>query len=1158
METKTHATTSAETDSNTKPKGGSPSHARSPTIIGLTYPVSYFIERVSLAQRLEDILKEQQRVVLVGLSGMGKSELAKSYAVKAHKNKSYDLIVWLMADSPEQLLVSSQQAVQKLRGSSEVPREDGEALLRVLKERLEDLGSQQRWLLIIDNAPGPEALTWLPQWGGDIIITSWRTDWSEITPLDVNRLVSEESYALLAKRLVITAEQVAADKAAKELVEHHLDGYPLVIAQVGATIKKAYGTNIVGFVETLSSQLDKKLDTFTTTLALPITALQKQANDDMSLPDQKAVAKSALELIYTCAYLAPTGLTYDLLKGLLSSPATYGETMSLLTSYALLSFEINDSSSGGSPNTATVHRLIQQRLRESLPIEDQCRYSSHALTFFNKEFIWRRVDYNQTLGDKKAKIGNDFAPHAVVLVEHGLALLQDTRLQNSESVTEIRINLATLLNSLGRFYIQRNFIEVSFNYYQQAKSVLTPVMQFHNYIADLSSKDETKKARAKDMVRLYGTEILHNTGSLGLRIWEESDAPTRQAIVADLKQAYDLQAALPDKTDTEAHSLSYTQRSLARAYKKQALMLTDLTEQRKGLIEAQNNFLTLANTPAYISKPETRGLAEMDLGVIAKLLEDTKPEAERNYLQAIKHLETSRDLLSKTAFANKDKDLAVTLVRLAEAYAASKDYRKADTCLRQAIAADQRYYGEQISPTTARAYYRLATVNAALDRSGIALESVQQALNLQTTLYGPTHPYVVASQTLQVQLKPLLQNASLTSSIPPMTQTRDSLIVELLTIEAERKLKVGDLTLIKRCADIQRQLGSKEDLEAALGIYKVYLEKSAKDGKDNFIDQTGYEDALYQQGQTHIALGDSKSAIANYQHALELNPDHSAAKVALEYALRKQAQPLTSTDVSLFSADQKINRFQKWFEHYFAVSFEHYERIASGKAKFSDKTQTAMQFVKACSGFIPKFSGTIGVVSAELDAGKAFGDMADVLKEKHTQDREDKANKATERLASLEAGELKAAIGQLAQDFEKQINALDDQGIHDLAKCAVERTFKYNTSDKANPKLPLGEKIRVGVLKGKIKDQPLTTQAPGTDKNWTVAGVLEHSGIELDTRRQYVRRGKEDEHKKYGFHKGTTQDTWAYGYSYEELTSVRNTNSNNIPDSHESTKCSMM
>lgn len=138
-----------------------------------------FVGRVRELEKMSQALQpgkpaaEQRRVVLGGLGGMGKTQLAIAYARQHHAR--YTSVLWLNATSELTLLASFRSIAEILLAVPSTKKLDDEEVLRNVLRWLSDTRNTQ-WLLIYDNYDEPEqfAITdYMPKTcNGTIIITT--------------------------------------------------------------------------------------------------------------------------------------------------------------------------------------------------------------------------------------------------------------------------------------------------------------------------------------------------------------------------------------------------------------------------------------------------------------------------------------------------------------------------------------------------------------------------------------------------------------------------------------------------------------------------------------------------------------------------------------------------------------------------------------------------------------------------------------------------------------------------------------------------------------------------------------------------------------------------------------------------------------------------
>ena len=147
-----------------------------------------------------------------GMGGIGKTQLALEYAYRHAAD--FDLVWWLRAEEPASLLEDYAALAEPL-GVDKAGEGDIAALAEVVGQAL---ARRDRWLLVFDNATGPDDLTGLlPRAaGGRVLITSRNPSWPRAVPLDVPVLSRDSAIEFLLEHTG-HHDRNAADAVANEL-----------------------------------------------------------------------------------------------------------------------------------------------------------------------------------------------------------------------------------------------------------------------------------------------------------------------------------------------------------------------------------------------------------------------------------------------------------------------------------------------------------------------------------------------------------------------------------------------------------------------------------------------------------------------------------------------------------------------------------------------------------------------------------------------------------------------------------------------------------------------------------------------------------------------------------------------------------------------------
>ncbi|KAH7367869.1 P-loop containing nucleoside triphosphate hydrolase protein [Plectosphaerella cucumerina] len=188
---------------------------------------------------------EPHVVILQGMGGQGKTQLALEYCRQSKRDVRFNGIFWVDG-ADESLALSSLAEIALKLATDEVPV-DNRACGTFVKETLESWTVP--WLLVIDNHDDPKSYAiqkFLPASGlGHVLITSRSQALSPLGRLvEIQGMTLEESLWLLFSQCRIQRNP-AAEKHATAIVER-LGFLPLAIAQAGAYLGEVRDTMKIG------------------------------------------------------------------------------------------------------------------------------------------------------------------------------------------------------------------------------------------------------------------------------------------------------------------------------------------------------------------------------------------------------------------------------------------------------------------------------------------------------------------------------------------------------------------------------------------------------------------------------------------------------------------------------------------------------------------------------------------------------------------------------------------------------------------------------------------------------------------------------------------------------------------------------------------------
>jgi len=195
-------------------------------ISNLIYPVKYFVNHEVQLADLNDKLVVYQKVGIVGISGIGKTQLARMYA---YKNNAQYNVIWFIDcnfNLDEQFSALAKEINIELAKENKPLIPDNSHIAQ--KEVLKYLTSKDKWLLIFDNLKLNQnhILNQIMSWehNGHIIICS--QDSNKLSKIiQLPHFSQKDSINLMHAILHDTDQHII-----RQLAEV-LNGYPLLVAQ---------------------------------------------------------------------------------------------------------------------------------------------------------------------------------------------------------------------------------------------------------------------------------------------------------------------------------------------------------------------------------------------------------------------------------------------------------------------------------------------------------------------------------------------------------------------------------------------------------------------------------------------------------------------------------------------------------------------------------------------------------------------------------------------------------------------------------------------------------------------------------------------------------------------------------------------------------------
>ncbi|MBT0774307.1 ATP-binding protein [Kineosporia sp. J2-2] len=388
---------------------------------------------------------EVRRVILTGLSGIGKSSIAAAFL--ADRSDSYDCLFWIDAESEDSLLASFQRIRSYLQGS---PRASAlhDPPTQVRDEVHTDLSRLPgRWALVFDNVGDHRAAQpWIPKLGrGDIIVTSTNAiaRYGNATSITVSAMTDAQSADLVARRLHLSAAESRTHRREIQRLTAALANWPLAMELATGYLDSCAIalTDVDGYLSDLTSRTLSDTDslppayprTLAAALALSIDDLESRAFPEREVGERYLYARLAHGILHLGAFLASRQIPVHLLGGtvlddledaghsapIFVDPSMFrmGEVVRELRRYSLVSYDLEIPPTEGErvpdvDHTITMNSVIQALLR------DRIGQTPHTATVLGS--LARQVDrwLSAALDLNRLERAEILSTHARVLVHH--------------------------------------------------------------------------------------------------------------------------------------------------------------------------------------------------------------------------------------------------------------------------------------------------------------------------------------------------------------------------------------------------------------------------------------------------------------------------------------------------------------------------------------------------------------------------------------------------------------------------------------------------------------------------------------------------------------------------------------------------------------------
>ena len=301
-------------------------------------------------------------LILSGLGGVGKSEIAKAYAIDFQKEYKY--ICWIDAEKEEGIRSAYTNFATEYKLAQGIEKVDD-----IIKEVIDWMRNHYHWLFIFDNARNKESIDkYIPNFNtGNILITSRYTQWEEFKQINIEEFTNSEACNFLKNYTEQDNEE-----GLEELVEE-LGYFPLALKHAGAymkTNKTSYNKYLKEFRKNKTKKSQKYLDRVTQIVA-----------ETLKTSFKFILKKASRQLINLCAFMSPKDINRQWfveaseklptpLRKAVKEEVMYNEVIAELTAYSLVTIDY--------AGNISIHRLVQDVIRNNLK-KEQIKWRNYCV-----------------------------------------------------------------------------------------------------------------------------------------------------------------------------------------------------------------------------------------------------------------------------------------------------------------------------------------------------------------------------------------------------------------------------------------------------------------------------------------------------------------------------------------------------------------------------------------------------------------------------------------------------------------------------------------------------------------------------------------------------------------------------------------------------------
>jgi len=683
-----------------------------------------FIGRSLELELLEEYLRENQKSVISGISGVGKTQLAIEYAHMQLVRSYYQSVIWFFAETAIEI---------QIRELAEVlcQIKDPVPVSKLIKKIFQKLSQQGVSLIVWDHVESKKSLEEFLSINAPenihVLITTRKNLWNNLRTFPLDVFSVEEGRQYVFSRL---GNELKLSHVDQLLVS--LQNFPLALSRAVAFISKSQ-CSLEDYPRLFSChQLkvcdDEEEDSFVN--------INKSSVMLSLIPLQRSTDQTTWKILQSCIGLASDRIPVRIIADLLSV-----ETPEILNAYLIVLKDLN---------------LIQA--------ESNFGFSVHRGTLLVLDELWNSIPQRSDHLAKLAKClenrlkhhSNDKTPRELIAYHAEFCIRV---MQRSKSASIIELPLAELLFQLAHFYLSSmKFGNQNFALLTRALSIFESKLgddhiRLAPVLLDLAIANESMKNYEQERIFLErAIKIQENHFGVdhpGVAMSLVSLA----AVHGELGNLLEKKSLLQRALKIQESSLGFDHPDVASTLVTLAEVLGELDENQEALITLQLA-LKIMETHFGTYHPEVAVILS-SLGIVQGKL--------GNYFEGKLVLERSLQI-KESLFGVNDLQIVLTLSNLASVCSELGNFQEEKAFLERALTIQESHLGIN-HLDVASTLVSLGNVLNTLGNFSESKSVLERALQIQESILGSEQPEIALTLTSLAMVQSSLENHQETKSL---------------------------------------------------------------------------------------------------------------------------------------------------------------------------------------------------------------------------------------------------------------------------------------------------------------------------------------------------------------------------------------------------------